>query len=200
MVLLSRGLVTEEQLRNALREQQLTKERIGEFLERLGVVSRAQVTSALAAQWQCPAVFHLTELPPEAAAVPLNILRECRMVPILSARNTRMLHVAFDGPVDHSAAYAIGRMLDCRAEPCIATSESLDEMLRQAAEQARATEVNFDQAPAAMIARTARNYAEELSAGEMRYVSCGGFFWMCMQRPRGPVHLVFCGKGERNCE
>jgi hypothetical protein len=197
MILLARGAIAECDLRRGLAEQKLTGERIGECLQRLGLVTATQVTSALATQWQCPAIFRAGELPAEAAAVPLSVLRACRIVPAMAMPSGRLVHAAVDGPMDHGALYAIGRMLDCRVEPCMTTPEILDEMLGLTVDQARQVEVNFGAMAFDTMARVARNYAEELSGGEIRYVSCGSFFWMRIPRQRGLVHLVFSRQNER---
>src|ERR1700761_7373859 len=67
LVLLSRGAITQEQLRKALEAQRKAgRGRLGEWLIRQKAVNEEQVTKALSAQWNCPV---LTATPYDPAAM-----------------------------------------------------------------------------------------------------------------------------------
>jgi hypothetical protein len=198
MILLSRGVIGERELRAGLRAQRRGEERIGECLQRLGLVTRRETTAALAAQWRCPALYQSVQLPPEASAVPLTLVREYRAVPVSYSAAGRLMRIAFDGALDHALTYAISHVLDCRTETCITEPASLEEMMAVLAERPRDVEVDFGYMPSAeTIARTARSYAEELESAHIRYVSCDEFFWMHISRAKGGVHLVFFRRPQR---
>jgi hypothetical protein len=193
MIMLARGVIGERELRYALASQQVTQERLGVWLVKRGLASDQQVTAALAAQWQCPAVNDVSHPTTTYAAIPMSLLRACRMAPITGdIRST--LHLMFDGVVDHSALYAVQRMLDCPTAPCIGSAGMLEELLSLIATRSREWEVNFGENSPENVARIAVNYADELSSGELRYVSFNGRFWMRIPRESDPVHLVFSGK------
>jgi hypothetical protein len=62
LLLLSRGILTSEQLVLALDKQKTEGTNLGEAVQTLGFATSEQVTSAVAAQWSCP-VFTLTGRP-----------------------------------------------------------------------------------------------------------------------------------------
>jgi hypothetical protein len=198
MILLSRGAIGEHELRAGLRAQRHGEERIGECLQRLGLITRRETTAALAAQWGCPALYQSVQLPLEASSVPLTLVREYRAVPVSYSPAGRLMRIAFDGALDNALTYAISHVLDCRTETCITEPAALEEMMTVLAERPRDVEVDFGYMPSAeTIARTARSYAEELESGHIRYVSCAEFFWMHISRPKGGVHLVFFRRRQR---
>lgn len=198
MILLSRGAIGEHDLRAGLSAQRHGEERIGECLQRLGLITRRETTAALAAQWGCPALYQSVQLPPEASGVPLTLVREYRAVPVSYSAAGRLMRIAFDGAVDHAFTYAISHVLDCRTETCITEPAALEEMMALLAERPRDVEVDFGHMPSAeTIAHTALSYAEELESGHIRYVSCTEFFWMHISRQHGGVHLVFFRRPQR---
>jgi hypothetical protein len=192
MILLARKVIEEDTLRTALAAQRSGNERLGEHLRLNGNISAHDLADALAVQWQCPAVHRCVTLPAESAATPISILRQCRMVPFAYVGAGRVLRMAFDGPVDHAAMYAVGRMLDCVVQPGVAEPTVLDELLVAAANQVREVEIDFGREPsAATIAHTAASYADQVSGHEIRYVWTPRFFWMRILRATGGVHLTF---------
>lgn len=198
MILLSRGVIGERELRAGLRAQRHGEERIGECLQRLGLVTRRETTAALAAQWGSPALYQSVQLPPEASAVPLTLARKYRAVPVAYSAAGKLMRIAFAGAVDHAVIYAISHVLDCRTETCITEPAALEEMLAILTDRPRDVEVDFGYMPSAeTIARAARSYAEELESGHIRYVSCAEFFWMHISRAKGGVHLVFFRRPQR---
>src|SRR5690349_773137 len=54
LLMLSRGLLTSEQLKQVLAEQKNSSSNTGEVVQKLGFATEEQVTSAVAAQWGCP--------------------------------------------------------------------------------------------------------------------------------------------------
>ena len=87
LVLLGKGIISEEQLKRALQAQKEAgagAEKIGQWLLRLGSASHRDVALALATQWGCP-VFPLDQdrrFRECSAMLPLALLESLRMLPV----------------------------------------------------------------------------------------------------------------------
>ena len=133
LLMLSRGELSGQQLRKALDAQQESGgERIGECLQRLGLATEQQVTSALALQWSCP-VYAAPRMASASAAamLPYRLLEEFRMCPIDYVMATRTLYISFCDRVDYVTLHAIEQMLECRTEASLVSSRWMDEFLEQ---------------------------------------------------------------------
>jgi hypothetical protein len=126
LMLLEQGRISEEQLRQASRNQQLPLEaggddlRLEEWLVSSGLLSEAALTRAISAQWNCP-VFSLPEcFPVEMASVIPPFLAEA--VGALPVRVTagKLLYLAFSKRIDRSLSYAIEHVTGLRVAAGIA--------------------------------------------------------------------------------
>lgn len=191
MLLLARDVLTEDELRWALKEQRPHNERFGQCVRRLGLASQFDVTSALAAQWQCPVLNKVSTAPGVTAQIPLVLLRGLQMAPAFFSERHRKLYVAYCEAVDSSALLAIERILDLRADACFVDEAVLLDLLCRAEGVPRETEVDVGrlQGPEEM-AQITRNYAEEFGTGEVRYAFSSRFCWVRLSTRRGPVHLA----------
>ncbi len=117
LTLLSRGLITQEQLRSALALQAAgDTRRIGELLVEQCDVPSAYVTRGLAAQWSCPVLPMDNFLPSSMALVlPRILLEEFELLPLCVAAS-QLLYLAFHDRMDASAAFAIEQMSGLRVE------------------------------------------------------------------------------------
>lgn len=117
LVLLSRGVITQEQLRKALEAQRKAgKHRVGEWLIRQNATDEEQVTRALSAQWNCPV---LTGAPHDpalmASAFPRLLIDSAGAVPLrLAGRG--LLYVAFEDKIDRCLVLAVEQMLGLKVE------------------------------------------------------------------------------------
>jgi hypothetical protein len=194
LVLLSRQQITAEQLQAGLEAQRAAGHgRIGEWLERLGFVNEQQVTAALARQWRRP-VLRPTAVPrsQRIPEIPARLLESFRMFPVDYVEATATLHIAFAERIDYSLMYAIGQILGCRVEPCLAAPTLLGEWLRGFSHPGRPREAVFDRvAGAEEMARIIRSYAAKVGAVEVRLARCGFYIWARLERPAPPpFHLV----------
>ena len=95
-ILLSQGLITEQQLENGIREQQRTKVRLGQVLISSGACSEADIAGALASQLNLP----MCRLDPEEVDVELvakigeKFLRERYCLPLKSGGSGTRIAVA----------------------------------------------------------------------------------------------------------
>jgi hypothetical protein len=195
LLLLSRQQLTTEQLRAALEGQRNSGSgRIGEWVERLGFATEAQVTSALARQWSCPVLrMRLEDSQPEcAAAIPLPLLESFQMIPVELSEFTGTLLIAFSEAVDYGALYAIEQMLGVRTEPCFVVASALRKALAALAGQRKSSDVIFrGMENAGACARMVASYAEKVLAGELRLARCGDYIWVRLQKPANEtVNLV----------
>jgi type IV pilus assembly protein PilB len=100
-ILLREGLVTRDQLAQALTEQKNTKHRLGYVLVKLGLVQELEITKVLARQYRMPAV-DLTRFevdPKIIKLVPAEMATKSIVLPL--KREGRTLTVAMADPTDH---------------------------------------------------------------------------------------------------
>jgi hypothetical protein len=117
LIMLSQGLITQAQLRQALDAQRAAGQgRIGDWLITECGLHPGHVTRGLATQWSCPV------LPPDgfvassmALTVPRLLLEERRMLPLRVAAS-RILYLGFSDRLDAAAALALEQMTGLRVE------------------------------------------------------------------------------------
>jgi Type II secretion system (T2SS), protein E, N-terminal domain len=186
LLLLSRQQLTAEQLRAALEAQRTSaRGRIGEWVERLGFATEAQVTSALARQWSCPVLrMRLEDSSPECAqSIPFPLLEAFQMIPVEFSEFTGTLLVAFSEAVDYRALYAVEQMLGVRTEACFAGTRALQRALAARARGKSGDVVFRGLEDGAACARIVASYAEKVLAEELRLARCGGYWWARLERP-----------------
>jgi hypothetical protein len=194
LLLLSRGLLTNWQLRAALEAQRARGQgRIGEWLQELGFATEQQVTTALGLQWACPVLTG--KVPRDSACagmLPHRLLEHFRMLPIQFVVSTRIFCVAFCDGIDYTALYAIEQVLDCRTEACLISRSSMDQELERMGHQARAGDRLFEswRDPAAMASITC-TYALKLGAQQVRIVGCGEYIWVRLEAGGEVSTLLF---------
>jgi hypothetical protein len=176
LLLLSKGVINEEQLKTALQTQrEAGNGRIGEWLRRLSYASEQDIAAGVAVQWGCP-VFPLERergYMDCARLLPLHLLESARMIPVYMSRDRSLVYLAFSNRIDHTTMYGVERMLECRTVPCVVTDSSLAHALDEIRQITRPNQVSFDsdRNPQEM-ARATRGYAMQLEAHEIRV---GGF-------------------------
>jgi type IV pilus assembly protein PilB len=99
-ILLREGLVTREQLAQALAEQKNTKHRLGYVLVKLGLVQELEITKVLARQYRMPAVdLSRFDVDPKIIKlVPADLATKSVVLPL--KREGRTLTVAMADPTD----------------------------------------------------------------------------------------------------
>lgn len=194
LLLLSRGQLSNRQLRSALQAQRESgRHRIGEWLEKLGFASEQQVTAALGLQWACPVVTGGLKLDSRCVRlVPFRILEAYRMLPTQFVEATRTFYIAFSDGIDYSALYALEQMLDCRTEAFLISHSAMDEALEQIGRDRNAGDLLFEgwrHAPE--MARITCSYVLKLGAEDVRVVACGAYIWVRLCTGRQIAHLLF---------
>lgn len=128
--LLSRGVLSHDQLQAALAEQAAYGERLERTLVRLGLVSKADALAALADEFQMPVIDpgSLTVDPAVLAALPPKMVFRHRCVPI--ARDDHSLTVAVADPYDAAAADEVRLAAGCSVELALADEDELTKFIR----------------------------------------------------------------------
>jgi len=119
------GLITQDQLNSALKEQKKTGEPLGKLFQRLGYVSEEAVSSALAEQAGMEK-FALDGYLAESEAlhlVPESFARAHKVIPLLKEDNC--LTVAIADPFDIMAIGEIERLTNLRVDARVATETDI---------------------------------------------------------------------------
>jgi hypothetical protein len=192
LLLINRGAISAEQLREGLRKQRdAGGGRLGDWFRQMGTVNEQQLTAALGQQWGCP-VFpleHQTPHPSWSGLLPLPLLESARTVPVHASPDGRVLHLCFGDHLDHRLLYAIELMLSCRTVACVASEAKIDTFLRHLRRHAQRTETCFDTVrdPREMTGVIC-NYATQLRAARVAVVRTGAHIWV----------RFYCGKMARD--
>jgi hypothetical protein len=194
LLMISRGQLTNQQLRLALEEQRSNRrQRLGEWLEQLGYASEQQVTAALAHQWACPVLASKASCDPNCLRLlPYHLLEASRILPVQFVPSTRTFHLAFCDGIDYSALYAIEQMLDCCTRPCLATRSAVGQALQLIGDERHSGELLFEGwRDAAEMARITCGYVLKLGAEAVRLVGCAGFIWARLSTGPDIANLLF---------
>ncbi len=130
-ILLQRGLISEEELREGLERQEQTGSRLGEILYYEMGLGEEDLAAALADQLRVPLLdLDGIEPTPEALEIiPEALQREGRCVPL--AVDETALYVAITDPLDDETYEAIRELTDLRIRTYMVTRSDLEAMLRE---------------------------------------------------------------------
>ena len=159
-LLISAGLITDEQLGKALELQKTSKKRLGDVLTDSGIITEQQLIEALEMQLGVEFIdLSRTILSPDLAQVlPKSIAKRHNVVPVRLDKDE--VYLAMSDPLNFMAVEEVKRATHRRVVPMIATSEAVDraimtlygnenaaraieEMRREAGEDAVPTQVTF---------------------------------------------------------
>lgn len=184
LLLVSRGILSHEQLKIALDRQRASGANFGDVVQELGFATQQHVTAAVAAQWACP-VFSLGERPlPAEARIPRCLLELYGMLPVHFSQLGRRLMVGFVTRVQHHILYTIERMTSYTATPCFITATEYRKHIQSlAAAAATENELVFERTSRfddglTEIAKLVRNYVCQAGAEEARFGMCGDYLWV----------------------
>ncbi len=196
--LMSRGLLTKEQLKEAMDDQKQTGEEIGELLVRQGTVNEDQVTAVRAAQWGCPVYTVPKNVVQDSIHIPSTLIRLYSAIPLHYVAATKLLLMGFVHGVDYGLLYAVEQVCGCKTQACFVTPSDFQSQL-EAVESVQAEsgdtahrEVTFEdlEAPAQM-ARTLCGYGVDLEAEEATIGKCKEFLWARLKCGPRDVDLLF---------
>jgi hypothetical protein len=195
LLMLSRGIVDNEQLKRALKAQKESGTgRVGEWLRQIGAVTEDQVTQCLGLQWSIP-VFPLAQsrrFLDCAQLVPFSLLEVAEMLPVHHLPDTKTLYVAFVDRVNYSALYALEKMLDCHTEPCVAAQSQVIQAMNELRRRPRPVEalVNNISDPTE-VAISISAHVARLGAVDVRISGLDSFVWSRVLSPSGYTDILF---------
>jgi hypothetical protein len=185
LVLVSRGILSHEQLKVALDQQRASGANFGEVLQELGFATQQQVTAAVAAQWACP-VFSLADRPlPTGVHIPTRLLEVYGMLPVHFSEVGRKLMVGFVTRVQHHILSTIEQVTSCTATPCFVTDTEYRRYLQALTADAAENELVCDHANGpAEIAKLVRTHVEQVGAEAARCGMCRDYLWVRLLGPQ----------------
>jgi general secretion pathway protein E/type IV pilus assembly protein PilB len=129
-LLLDRGLVTRDQLDDAVAQQRATGERLDRVLVKMGLVSPRDVLRAIGAQFHMEVVdLHSVEARPEVLqTIPAKLVYRQNCVPIAKDHGT--LTVATSDPFDLAVLDELRLLTGCSIEVVLADEEELRKFIR----------------------------------------------------------------------
>jgi type IV pilus assembly protein PilB len=130
-LLLERGLITQQQLEQALRVQAGSGKRVGEVLIDAGFLSEEQLAEAVSERLNLPRVsLDMIVIDPAVVQrVPVEIARRYRVIPIFGIGNT--LTLAMADPLNIIALDEIRYVTGCDIKRAVATGTEIKEAITQ---------------------------------------------------------------------
>lgn len=183
-LLMEAGLITEEQLEQALRKQRETGQRLGEILINHGVISEQQLIEVIEFQLGIPHVdLDRYRIEPEVLAViPEEVARRYRVLPIRVQDNR--LTMAMLDPFDFYTIDHLAMITGMEIDPVISTregmeraldryyglQESVSEVLRQVQpEEIDVKEVSAEDAPVVKLVNQIIEQAAEQRTSDIHF-------------------------------
>jgi len=184
LLLISRGWLTPRQLRAGLGRQRRCGGRLGNALCELGYTDEDRIAAGLAMQWACPILTLRSPVSEQDLRLVPRRLQELHgVIPVHYAATARILVLAFSQALDYGLMQAIGGMLDCRVEPCVATETQVHRALSAAAGPSGKQEIAFERV-SEVTAQSAigLNYIQHWGANRVRIAGCGRAIWARLER------------------
>lgn len=128
-ILTEEGLLTEEQLKQALFEQSRTNQRLGQFLIRKGMVGEHQMVEMLSRQLRIEK-YYPDKFPLDlslAQVVPLEQAQKYQVAPL--RKRGRLLTICTTDPLDINALDAIEMLTNSEVEPVVATEREVIQLI-----------------------------------------------------------------------
>ena len=133
LLLVSRGELDFDQLRQALRAQrEAAHGRLGDWLQELGFLSEDKITAALSVQWACPTLKITSDSHAACSGlVPYTLQEAYSMLPLHFSGQNHLLYMGFADRIAHRLLYAVDRMLSCRTIPCLLSRSAFKEAIQK---------------------------------------------------------------------
>jgi|HubBroStandDraft_5_1064220.scaffolds.fasta_scaffold17104_4 hypothetical protein len=192
LALVSKGLITEDQYREAVIRSQCRAETLETTLLECGYVSEKKLAAGRAAQCGYPALVQELSGPIVEVDLPSSLLRAHRAAPIHYSAKSKRLVLGFVDRVEHGLLQSIEQITGCRAEPCFITPAEFAEQMERVTALPEYEEVVVTESESAtQMGRTLGGWAVEISAREASFAKCNSFAWVRMTGKRGTVDIVF---------
>jgi type IV pilus assembly protein PilB len=140
-LLIESGRITQEQLEQALRSRQDPRERLGQTMVRLGILSEEAVVQLLGRQFSLPVATaeELSKAEPEAVQlIPEHLARQAGLLAL--RRHEDVLEVAMGDPLDVVSLDHLRALTGCSVKVWIARPSEVREAIEEFYQEIRATE------------------------------------------------------------
>jgi hypothetical protein len=196
LALLSKGYLTEEQLRFASLRSERRNQAFEVTLQECGLATDKQIAAARAVQWGYPVLAREHIGHPVQADLPQMLMRACSAAPVHYSAKGKRLVLGFVDRVEHSLLQAIEQMTGCRAEPCFITPAEYSEQLERMTPAPNYDEVSVEQpGTPAQMGRVLGGQAVEIAATEAHFAQCRSFGWVRLDGKRGTSDVIFHFRG-----
>jgi len=191
-VLLSKGFLTDLQLRLATSESQSQGEDLEATLVRLGLTTQKQLATARAAQWGCPVLGQEGISQPIEADIPATLMRTSWAAPLRYSQNRKSLLMGFVYRVEHRLLLALEQVTGCRAEPCFITQTDFEEQMARITMIPDCDEVvQEDPRTPKQMASIVAQLAIEAVARKASFVECRDYLWTRLFGSRRTIDVLF---------
>jgi hypothetical protein len=192
MVMLTKGLLTSEQLQFAYEQSHVLGEELESALVRLGLASERQLAAARAAQWGCPVLVQDGVGQKVEADIPPTLLETYCAAPIHSSVAAKRMVLGFVYRVEHSLLNSLEQITGLRADPCFITPAERAQQMRHLVHDTSCEEIVFDDpyTPAAM-ANNVAGFVLEIAASEARFAQCRDYVWARLTGKQKKLDVLF---------
>ena len=201
LAMLTKGYLTEEQLRLATAQSRMRGEELEAVLVQLGLANEWQLTAARAAQWGVPVLGKDQAGHPLESDIPITLLRAYSAAPLHYSVAAKRLIMGFAHRVEHSFLVSLETITGCRAEPCCITpTEFAEQMTRLTAIPDHEEMVFQDSLTPAQMANNLAGAAVDISAHEARFAYSQNLLWVRIAGKRRTVDVLFRGRIDAGLE
>lgn len=192
LYLMTKGHVTQEQLRLATAQSQILDEDIEVTFERLGMASDKQLAAAKSAQWGYPVLAPEYTGKPVEIDIPKSVLTACKAVPLHYSATAKRLLIGFASRVEHRFLELVEEMTGCRAEACFITTAHFEEQLERVTFPPSYTEeIADDPGSPECMARALSKAAVHVAAHDAIFAQWRNLILARVHGKRGTKDLIF---------
>ncbi len=190
LLLVSRGAITEDQLRTAKERHAETAEEMGALILALGFATEDQVTAARSSLWSCPVFTPPARLAAPSISIPSILMELHAAVPVQNTAASDNLLIGFLDRIDYGLLYAMEQIAGCKTTPCLLTPtdhraymESGPSLVDEIVCEATMTSEE--------ITRTVCQHGAGINANELAIVRCGDYLWAHLSGCSKPADMLF---------
>lgn len=192
LVLLSRGYITADQLRNAALQSHLYSESLESTLLRLQLTTHRQLAAARSIQWGLPMASPESTGRMVEADFPRSILDSCGAVPVHYSATAKRVLLGFVERIDYSLLRSIEQLAGFRADACFMTPAEFSDQAERLTQPVDYEEIVVTEpGPLDKMARTLGRAAVNLGARDASFTQCRGHIWVRLTGKRGRTDVVF---------
>ncbi|HVT97759.1 MAG TPA: hypothetical protein VHE33_09640 [Acidobacteriaceae bacterium] len=192
LALLSKDLLTEDQLRLATEVSQKNGVDLEETLLVLGLTNEKHLAAARSVQWGYPVLNQERAGRMVEVEIPLTLLRSFSAAPLFYSAGTKRLVLGFVERVDHHLLQSIEQVTGYRAEPCFLTAAEFSEQMQRVVLPVFYEEVVLEEpGDPGQMARALGRYALDAAATDAAFVQCKSWVWARLTGKRRIVDVLF---------